>query len=63
MCTVGLLRDTIQKFRINENSDSHLEAKLKCTNEQLNSQASEVQAIRRAGLVKQHKRMKFHKVS
>ena len=46
-------KKAVEKFRIHENSDSHLEARIKCrslnnpsTNEQLSSQAAKVQAIR-----------------
>ena len=59
-------KKAVEKFRIHENSDSHLEARIKCrslnnpsTNEQLSSQAAKVQAIRWAGLMKQLEAMKF----
>ena len=59
-------KKAVQKFRIHENSDSHLEARLKCRslnnpsiNEQLSSEAAKVQGIRRAGLLKQLEAMKF----
>ena len=63
---VDNFKKAVEKFRIHENSDSHLKARIKCrslnnpsTNEQLSSQAAKVQAIRRAGLMKQLEAMKF----
>ena len=59
-------KKAVEKFRIHENSDSHLEARLKCKSlnnpsirEQLSSQGAKVQETRRLGLVKQLEAMKF----
>jgi len=59
-------KKAVEKFRIHENSDSHLEARLKCKSlnnpsiqEQLSTQGAKVQENRRLGLVKQLEAMKF----
>ena len=59
-------KKAIEKFRIHENSDSHLEARLKCKSlnnpsiqEQLSTQGTKVQETWRLGLMKQLEAMKF----
>ena len=59
-------KKAVEKFRIHENSDSHLEGRLKCRSlnnpsiqEQLSSQAAKIQETRRLGIVKQLGAMKF----
>ena len=59
-------KKAVEKFRIHENSDSHLEGRLKCRSlnnpsiqEQLSCQAAKIQETRRLGIVKQLEAMKF----
>ena len=59
-------KKAVEKFRIHENFDSHLEGRLKCRSlnnpsiqEQLSSQAAKIQETRRLGIVKQLGAMKF----
>ena len=62
----GNYKKAIQKFQLHEKSDCHLEAKMKFASiskptvqEQLSTQAAQVQATRRSGLLKQLEAMKF----
>jgi len=59
-------KKAVEKFRVHENSDSHLEARLKCKSlnnpsiqEQLSTQGAQYQENRWLGLVKQLEAMKF----
>ena len=59
-------KKAVEKFRIHENSDSHLEARIKFRSlsnpsvvEQISSEVAKVQAARRAGLLKQLEAMRF----
>ena len=59
-------KKAVEKFRAHENSDSHLEARIKCKSlnnpsirEQISIQGAKVQETRRLGLLKQLEAMKF----
>ena len=59
-------KKAVEKFRIHENSDSHMEARLKCKSlnnpsirEQLGTRGAKVQETRRLGLVKQLEAINF----
>ena len=59
-------KKAVETFRVHENSDSHLKARIKCKSlnnpsirEQISIQGAKVQETRRLGLVKQLEAMKF----